>query len=109
MSTTSLPGYGTGAPSLVNGATPTYSAEPASYEERIAIADALSPRPEGKFVKLSKSGNVTLQLDEQEKDVALPLYGTASQIKGEVHLVKPEVVTNVEVKVCQLQFHSIYQ
>ncbi|KDQ25451.1 hypothetical protein PLEOSDRAFT_1113446 [Pleurotus ostreatus PC15] len=99
MSTTSLPGYGTGASSLVNGATPMYSAEPASYEERIAIAGALSPRPAGKFVKPSKSGNVSLQLDEQDKDAALPLYGTASLVKGEVHLVKPEVVTNVEVKV----------
>jgi len=98
MSTVSPPSYVD--PSLHR--TPSYSAEPAYHEQRIALADRLRPRPSGNFIKESKGGGVRLRLNAQEDNVALPVYGSNGVVEGTVELSKPEGVTSVEVKVCAL-------
>lgn len=95
MSTASLPSYV--APSFDR--TPSYSAEPHEYEQRIALADRLRPRPSGNFVKESKNGGVKLRLSAQEDNLALPVYGSGGRVEGTVELTKPSSVGSVEVKV----------
>lgn len=76
-----------------------YSAEPHQYEQRIALADRLRPRPSGNFVKKSKNGDARLRLNAQEDGVALPTYGSQGCVEGTVELSKTDGVTSVEVKV----------
>ncbi|KAF8967179.1 hypothetical protein BDZ97DRAFT_1656721 [Flammula alnicola] len=97
MSTVSLPSYVGHAPSL--NRTPSYSAEPHDYEQRIALADHLRPRPSGDFIKESKGGGIRLRLTAQEDNVTLPVYGTADHVGGIVELSKTEGITSVEVKI----------
>ena len=97
MSTTSLPNYR--PPSFSR--TPSYSAEPQAYEQRLALNRPVA-RPSGSFVKQAR--NVALKLFAQEEDVSLPVYGCGAVIEGAVTLVKTEGVTAVDVKVCDLSF-----
>ncbi|PPQ75815.1 hypothetical protein CVT24_002677 [Panaeolus cyanescens] len=96
MSTLSLSSY---APPSIN-ATPAYTAEPQDFEQRIALADRLRPRPAGNFIiKNSKKGEVTLRLNAQEEDAVLPVYGSGGLVEGAVELAKTDGVTSVEVKI----------
>ncbi|KAF8895631.1 hypothetical protein BD779DRAFT_1619326 [Infundibulicybe gibba] len=95
MSTASLPSYI--APSFTH--TPLYSLEPHEHEQRIALGERLRPRPAGHFVKATKSGDLTLTLNAQEDNAALPVYGTGSSVEGKVELAKPEGVGSVEVTI----------
>jgi len=95
MSTSSLPSYI--APSFSQ--TPSYSAEPHQYEQRIALADRLRPRPTGDFVKKSRNGDARLRLTAQENDVALPTYSSQGCVEGVVELSKVDHITHVEVKI----------
>ncbi|KDR82877.1 hypothetical protein GALMADRAFT_238510 [Galerina marginata CBS 339.88] len=95
MSTVSLPSYI--APSL--NQIPSYSAEPHSYEQRLALGDRLRARPSGNFIKQSKGGGIRLRLSAQENNVALPIYGSTDVVEGTVELSRPEAVTSVEVQI----------
>ena len=97
MSPASLPSY---AEPILNR-TPSYSAEPHFYEQRIALADRLRPRPSGDFIKESKGGGIRLRLTAQEDNVELPVYGATNHVAGVIEFTKPEGVTSVEVKVGQ--------
>lgn len=103
MSTLSLPSL---APPSIN-ATPAYTAEPQDFEQRIALADRLRPRPAGNFVKNSKKGEVSLRLNAQEEDAILPVYGSGGLVEGTVQLAKTEGVTSVEVKVGDCSGHPV--
>ncbi|KAI0917450.1 hypothetical protein AcW1_007354 [Taiwanofungus camphoratus] len=93
MSTTSLPSY---VPPPFSR-TPTYTAEPQAYEQRLAL-NLLRQRPSGDFVKQSKTGGVSLRLIEQEDHVNLPVYGCGDSVEGTVDLAKPDNAASVEVK-----------
>ncbi len=93
MSTTSLPNY-VAAPTFLR--TPTYSAEPQAFEQRLAL-NRPTPRPSGNFVKQSR--NVSLRLFAQEDNVSLPVYGCGASVEGEVVLSKTDGVLAVEIKV----------
>ncbi|KAF5382443.1 hypothetical protein D9615_002714 [Tricholomella constricta] len=97
MSTTNLPAYMAPSPSLTR--IPSYSAEPHEYEQRIALADRLRPRPTGNFIKKSKNGDTRLRLTAQEDNAALPTYGSQGCVEGIVELSKVDNVTTVEVKI----------
>lgn len=97
MSPASLPSY---AEPILNR-TPSYSAEPHFYEQRIALADRLRPRPSGDFIKESKGGGIRLLLTAQEDNVELPVYGATNHVAGVIELTKPEGVTSVGVQVGQ--------
>jgi hypothetical protein len=94
MSTTSLPSYI--VPSIT---TPSYSAEPHEYEQRIALAKRLTSRPSGNFVKSSKKGDARLRLNAQEDNIKVPVYGSQGCVEGTIELLKTEHVTSVEAKV----------
>ncbi|KAM5531316.1 hypothetical protein V8D89_015031 [Ganoderma adspersum] len=93
MSTTSLPSY-VAPPTFAR--TPTYSAEPHAYEQRLAL-NRPAQRPAGSFVKQSK--NVSLRLYAQEDNASLPVYGCGATVEGAVTLSKAEGVTAVDVKI----------
>ncbi|KAI0770205.1 hypothetical protein C8Q74DRAFT_881395 [Fomes fomentarius] len=93
MSTTSLPNY-VAAPTFSR--TPTYSAEPQAFEQRLAL-NRPTPRPSGNFVKQSR--NVSLRLFAQEDNVSLPVYGCGASVEGEVGLSKTDGVLAVEIKI----------
>ncbi|KAI1793364.1 hypothetical protein LXA43DRAFT_239772 [Ganoderma leucocontextum] len=93
MSTTSLPSY-VAQPPFAH--TPSYSAEPHAYEQRLAL-NRPAQRPAGSFVKQSK--NVSLRLYAQEDNVSLPVYGCGATVDGAVTLSKVEGVTAVDVKI----------
>lgn len=95
MSTTSLPGYFIPTYSR----TPSYTAEPQAYEQRIAL-NRVQARPTGDFVKSSKSGGISLRLLFQDRNAEFPVYGCGSSVEGTVCLSKPDGVTAVELKVC---------
>lgn len=102
MSTTSLPSYS--APLL--GRTPTYTAEPQAFEQRLALS-VLQPRPSGEFTKQSKGGGVSLRLFAQENGTALPTYGHGASVDGTIDIAKPEGVNAVEVKVRGRAFSTV--
>ncbi|KAJ3553978.1 hypothetical protein NM688_g3342 [Phlebia brevispora] len=95
MSTTSLPSYL--PPSLNFFRTPTYTAEPQAFEQRLALNRA-QPRPSGAITKQSRSGGVSLRFLAQESNTALPVYGHGGVVEGTVEIAKPEGVHSVEVK-----------
>jgi len=95
MSTISLPSYI--APSVHS--TPSYSAEPHHYEQRLAFADRNRPRPSGDFIKESKGAGIRLRLSAQEENATLPVYGSSDTVKGVVELSKTTGITRVEVQV----------
>lgn len=94
MSTLSLPSYS--APTLAR--TPTYTAEPQQYEQRLAL-NILRPRPSGEYTKSSKGGGLSLRLFGQESGAPLPVYGFGAPIDGTVEIMKTEGVNAVEIKV----------
>lgn len=102
MSTASLPSYA--APSLNFVRTPSYSAEPHEYEQRLAWNQVLS-RPSGEITKQSRSGGVSLRFLNQRKDTELPVYGYGGVIEGVVEVAKTEGVQSVDVKVCVCSRH----
>ncbi|KAJ7639086.1 hypothetical protein FB45DRAFT_1001079 [Roridomyces roridus] len=79
--------------------TPSYTAEPRTHEQRIALNARLLPRPTGTFVKSSKNGDVTLRLTAQKDNIELPVYGCGSLVEGIVELAKTDNVSTVEVKI----------
>lgn len=93
MSTTSLPSY-VAPPAFAR--TPTYSAEPHAFEQRLAL-NRPAQRPAGSFVKQLK--NVSLRLYAQEDNARLPVYGCGTSVEGAITLSKVEGVTAVDVKV----------
>lgn len=78
--------------------TPTYSAEPQAYEQRLAL-NRLRQRPSTDFVKQSRSGGVSLRLVEQDDNITLPVYGCGDSVEGSIIVAKPDGVTSVEVKI----------
>ena len=96
MSTASLPTYV--APSLAFSRTPSYTAEPQAFEQRLAW-NVLQPRPNGSITKQSRSGGVSLRFLGQESNASEPVYGFGGTIEGSVEVAKPEGVHAVEVKV----------
>ncbi|RDX42625.1 hypothetical protein OH76DRAFT_1458709 [Lentinus brumalis] len=93
MSTSSLPSY-VAPPAFPR--TPSYSAEPQAFEQRLAL-NRPARRPSGNFVKQAK--NVGLRLFAQEDNATLPTYGCGAAVEGEVSLSKTDGVTAVEVKI----------
>ncbi|KAF7335710.1 hypothetical protein MVEN_02226500 [Mycena venus] len=79
--------------------TPSYSAEPGLYEQRLALNARLLPQPTGHFLKASKHGDVKLRLSAQDDEVDLPVYGSGAIIEGTVELSKVDSVSSVEIKV----------
>ncbi|KAJ7498660.1 hypothetical protein FB451DRAFT_1016434 [Mycena latifolia] len=98
MSTASLPSYiAPLQPSFSR--TPSYSAEPGLFEQRLALNARLLPQPTGNFVKSSKGGNAKLRLTAQEDKIDLPVYGSGGAVEGTVELAKTDNISTVEVKV----------
>lgn len=91
-----LPSYAPLHGEVLNRA-PSYSAEPHHFEQRLAQADRVNPRPSGAFVK--EKNHVRLRLTAQENGVELPVYGIGEHVTGVVELSKTAGVTSVEVKV----------
>jgi hypothetical protein len=94
--TASLPGY---AHPPVFTHTPSYSAQPRRYEERLAVAQRPLPRPAGFFVKQSKYGGLSLRLAGQQDDARTPVYGCGSTVEGTVSVHKADNISAVEIKV----------
>ncbi|KAJ7180372.1 hypothetical protein C8R43DRAFT_399218 [Mycena crocata] len=98
MSTASLPHYAVQLqPSFSR--TPSYSAEPGLYEQRLALNARSLPQHTGNFVKSSKSGDAKLRLTAQEDNINLPVYGSGGVVEGTVELAKTDNISTVEVKV----------
>ena len=94
MSTTAPP-Y---PPSLYS--TPSYTAEPQAYEQRLALNPRLRPRPSGEFTKHSKAGGLSLRFLGQEENIPAPVYGIEDVVDGIVDIAKTDGVQAVDVKVC---------
>ncbi|KAF7332284.1 hypothetical protein MKEN_00109600 [Mycena kentingensis (nom. inval.)] len=77
--------------------TPSYSAEPRVYEQRLALNARHLPRYTGSFTK--KGGDVTLRLSAQQDKIDLPVYGTGSVVEGTVEILKTKDISTVEVRV----------
>ncbi|KAF7355546.1 hypothetical protein MSAN_01471700 [Mycena sanguinolenta] len=79
--------------------TPSYSAEPGLYEQRLALNARSLPHPTGNFIKSSKNGNAKLRLTAQESNIDLPVYGTGGVVEGTIELTKTENISTVEITV----------
>ncbi|KAJ7682525.1 hypothetical protein DFH06DRAFT_1161406 [Mycena polygramma] len=80
--------------------TPSYSAEPGDYEQRIALnARSLGPQATGQFIKSSKNGHAKLRLTAQQDNLDLPVYGQGGVVEGTVELTKTDNISTVEVTV----------
>ncbi|KAJ7352097.1 hypothetical protein DFH08DRAFT_857940 [Mycena albidolilacea] len=97
MSTPHLPSYAESPESF--GRTPSYSAEPGLYEQRLALNARSLPRPTGNFVKRSKHEDVKLRLAAQDDKLELPVYNNGASVEGAVELTKADSISSVEVKV----------
>ncbi|KAJ7752759.1 hypothetical protein DFH07DRAFT_824908 [Mycena maculata] len=98
MSTASLPTYAVPLGPTFSR-TPSYSAEPGLYEQRLALNARSLPQYTGNFVKSSKSGDAKLCLTAQQDNLDLPVYGMTGVVKGSVQLAKTDNISTVEVKV----------
>ncbi|KAI0337486.1 hypothetical protein BDW22DRAFT_1363973 [Trametopsis cervina] len=98
MSTPSLPSYVAAAPPSFSR-TPSYTAEPQAYEQRLAHNPRLRPRLSGEFTKASKNGGLALRFLSQEEHVALPVYGISDVVDGIVDIAKTDGVHSVDVKI----------
>ncbi|KAJ6532956.1 hypothetical protein B0H19DRAFT_965393 [Mycena capillaripes] len=96
MSIAHLPSYDAHEPF---GRSPSYSAEPRLYEQRLALNARSLPQPTGNFLKSSKKGDVTLRLSAQEDNLDLPVYGSGDVVEGTVELTKTDSIDSVELKV----------
>ncbi|KAJ7852838.1 hypothetical protein B0H14DRAFT_2759511 [Mycena olivaceomarginata] len=97
MSTPRLPSYAESPESF--GRTPSYSAEPGLYEQRLALNARSLPRPTGNFVKTSKHEDVKLRLAAQDEKLELPVYNIGASVEGAVELTKADSISSVELKV----------
>jgi hypothetical protein len=98
MSTAHLPSYAAPLqPSFSR--TPSYSAEPGIYEQRLALNARSLPQATGNFTKSSRSGNAKLRLIAQENNIDLPVYGSGGIVEGTVELTKTENISTVELRV----------
>ncbi|KAJ6515613.1 hypothetical protein C8R45DRAFT_213658 [Mycena sanguinolenta] len=79
--------------------TPSYSAEPGLYEQRLALNARSLPHPTGNFIKSSKSGNAKLRLNAQQDNIDLPVYGAGGAVEGTIELTKTENISTVEITV----------
>jgi hypothetical protein len=104
MATAHLPSYAEPFDSFSR--TPSYSAEPGLYEQRLALNARSLPQPTGSFLKSSKHGDVKLRLAAQEDKLDLPVYGAGSVVEGVVELTKTDSISSVEIKVCNAIFDS---
>jgi hypothetical protein len=82
--------------------TPSYSAEPGLYEQRLALNARSLPQATGNFIKSSKGGDAKLRLTAQEDKINLPVYGAAGVVEGTVELAKTDNISTVEVTVTPL-------
>jgi hypothetical protein len=96
MSTPRLPSYAESPESF--GRTPSYSAEPGLYEQRLALNARSFPRPIGNFIKTSKHEDVKLRLAAQDK-LELPMYNIGASVEGAVEVTKADSISSVELKV----------
>ncbi|KAK7054184.1 hypothetical protein R3P38DRAFT_2500189 [Favolaschia claudopus] len=79
--------------------TPSYSAEPGLYEQRLALNARSLPRATGNFITSSKSGSAKLRLTAQQNNIDLPIYGSGGIVEGTVELTKTDNISSVEVTV----------
>ncbi|KAJ7780966.1 hypothetical protein B0H16DRAFT_603113 [Mycena metata] len=93
-----LPSYGSPVQQTFSR-TPSYSAEPGVYEQRLALNARSLPQATGDFIKSSKSGDAKLRLSAQEDKIDLPVYGSGGVVEGTVELLKTDNISTVEVKV----------
>ncbi|KAI5123381.1 hypothetical protein M0805_006089 [Coniferiporia weirii] len=77
---------------------PSYHYEPRDAEQLLAQR-LLPQRPQGNFVKNSRSGGVSLRLTGQHDDVDLPEYGRGGIVEGTVELKNVDSVLSVDVKI----------
>ncbi|KAF7301916.1 hypothetical protein MIND_00757600 [Mycena indigotica] len=77
--------------------TPSYSAEPGLYEQRLALNSRQLPRHTGNYIK--KGNDAILRLTAQQDKIDLPVYGTGGVVEGIVEITKATHVSTVEVKV----------
>ncbi|KAF7352555.1 hypothetical protein MVEN_01220800 [Mycena venus] len=98
MSTASLPTYAVPLQPAFSR-TPSYSAEPGLYEQRLALNARALPQATGNFIKSSKSGKAKLRLSAQENNIDLPIYGTGGVVEGTVELTKTDNISTVEITV----------
>ncbi|KAJ7044611.1 hypothetical protein C8F04DRAFT_1350853 [Mycena alexandri] len=102
-----LPSYAVGVQPTFSR-TPSYSAEPGLYEQRLALNARSLPQATGNFIKSSKSGDAKLRLSAQEDKIDLPVYGSGGVVEGTVELSKTDNISTVEVKVAgRLQLKEI--
>lgn len=99
-----LPAYPTQHPPSF-ARSPSYSVEPTAGQQRLAIASRVpnearpGARPEGHFVKQSKTRKIVLALAGQDPRDPLPTYGSGASVEGEVNLSKPESIGSVELTI----------
>jgi hypothetical protein len=98
MSTASPPSYIPGSDTFHR--TPSYSAEPRFYEQRLALNARSLPQHTGNFVKTSKGGGTQLRLSKQQDSIDLPVYGSGGLVEGTIELSKTDGISTVQVKVC---------
>lgn len=86
---------------------PSYHFEPQAAEQRLAQRLHVR-RPQGNFVKNSRTGGVVLRLENQHDDASLPEYGRGAFVEGTVELRNVEGIQSVEVKVryCSLSLST---
>ncbi|KAL5487965.1 hypothetical protein ACEPAI_6073 [Sanghuangporus weigelae] len=77
---------------------PSYHFAPRDTEHLLASRPIVR-RPQGNFVKNSRSGGVVLRLSNQQDDATLPEYGRGGILEGTVELKNPESIQSVEVKI----------
>ncbi|KAJ7283964.1 hypothetical protein C8J57DRAFT_1171957 [Mycena rebaudengoi] len=97
MSTASPPSYIPGSDTFHR--TPSYSAEPRFYEQRLALNARSLPQHTGNFVKTSKGGGTQLRLSKQQDSIDLPVYGSGGLVEGTIELSKTDGISTVQVKV----------
>ncbi|KAH8118425.1 hypothetical protein DFH11DRAFT_1723335 [Phellopilus nigrolimitatus] len=77
---------------------PSYHYELPDTEQLLAQRPR-ARRPQGNFVKNSRSGGVVLRLVGQNDDVTLPEYGRGGLVEGTVELKNVDSVLSVDVKI----------
>ncbi|KAL5527475.1 hypothetical protein ACEPAG_6266 [Sanghuangporus baumii] len=77
---------------------PSYHLAPRDTEYLLASRPRVQ-RPQGNFVKNSRSGGVVLRFSNQQDNATLPEYGRGGTLEGTVELKNPESIQSVEVKI----------
>lgn len=76
--------------------SPTYSTESQQYERRLVPP---RQRLSSKFVKQSRSGELSLRLAAQVDGVTTPMYALRELVEGTVEIAKPDGLAYVAVEV----------